>query len=427
MATKVTMPQLGESVTEGTISQWLVSVGDQVKKYDPLCEVMTDKVSAEVPSSFAGTIKEIVVKEGETVEVGALICYIEEEGANASGAASNASDVKEEHVTVSSRNEQGAADTAGDQSMKRRYSPAVLMLAQEHGIDLEQVEGSGRGGRITRKDLLQLIESGQAPVQQTKNQPSAGSGTVQMTAREGIPSDRQPSSIDEGVKIPISGVRRAIATKMVQSKHEAPHAWTMIEVDVTNLVSYREKVKDEFKRKEGINLTYLPFFIKSTVEALKEFPMINSQWAGDHIIQKEEINVSLAVATEDALYVPVIKRADEKSILGLAKAIDELAKKTRQGKLTTEDMQGGTFTVNNTGSFGSIQSAPIINYPQAAILSVEAIVKRPVIKDGMIAIRDMVHLCMSLDHRILDGFICGRFLQSIKKKLESIGEETNLY
>jgi 2-oxoisovalerate dehydrogenase E2 component (dihydrolipoyl transacylase) len=424
MATKVTMPQLGESVTEGTISQWLVKAGDQVKKYDPLCEVMTDKVNAEVPSSIAGTITEIVAQEGETVEVGGLICYIEEEGA--------AAEAPQE--AVSPQEEQAKPEVAQtadqDQSMKRRYSPAVLKLSQEHGIDLEQVVGSGKGGRITRKDLLKLIESGKIPEQQTspvERDVPAPEQPVPGTANAAPAVTPLSSTAAGDIEIPVSGVRRAIATKMVQSKHEAPHAWTMIEVDVTDLVAFRSRMKDEFKRKEGVSLTFLPFFIKATVEALKEFPMINSQWAGDKIIQKKVINVSLAVATEDALYVPVIKQADEKSILGLAKAIDQLAEKTRQGKLTTEDMQGGTFTVNNTGSFGSIQSAPIINYPQAAILSVEAIVKRPVIKDGMIAVRDMVNLCMSLDHRILDGLICGRFLQSIKKKLESMGEGTSLY
>lgn len=214
---------------------------------------------------------------------------------------------------------------------------------------------------------------------------------------------------------------------MVQSKHEAPHAWTMIEVDVTNLVNFRNQAKAEFAKKEGLNLTFLPFFIKAVVEALKEYPMINSTWANDKIIVKKDINISIAVATEDALYVPVIKDADQKSILGIAKAVDDLAARTRAGKLTMDDMTGGTFTVNNTGSFGSVLSQPIINSPQAAILSVESIVKRPVVINDMIAVRSMVNLCMSLDHRVLDGLICGRFLQSVKQKLESIGPDTKLY
>jgi 2-oxoisovalerate dehydrogenase E2 component (dihydrolipoyl transacylase) len=425
MATKVTMPQLGESVTEGTISKWLVKVGDTVKKYDPLCEVMTDKVNAEVPASFAGTITEIVAQEDETIEVGGLICYIEEEGA---GAAAEAPAKEEDDTDAAASPEED-----GDQSMKRRYSPAVLRLAQGNNIDLEQVSGSGKGGRITRKDIMTIIETGDIPAPKAvADQPAGTAAPVAPTPAAQAPAavSAKPADIPTlagDVEIPVSGIRRAIANKMVQSKHEAPHAWTMMEVDVTNLVNYRSKVKDEFKKKEGVNLTFLPFFIKATVEALKEFPMINSQWAGDKIIQKKDINISIAVATEDALYVPVIKKADEKSILGIARSVDVLARKTRDGKLGSDDMQGGTFTVNNTGSFGSVQSVPIINHPQAAILSVESIVKRPVVKDGMIAVRDMVNLCMSLDHRILDGLICGRFLQSVKKKLEEMGDGTSLY
>lgn len=421
MATKVTMPQLGESVTEGTISKWLIKVGDQVKKYDPLCEVMTDKVNAEVPASFAGTITEIVAQEEETIEVGGLICYIQEEGAEAEPSSIQGElarpQLTDAVVTVDSQ------DT--DQSMKRRYSPAVLKLSKEHTIDLEQVSGSGVGGRITRKDLLTLIESGNIP--EPRKEAAAQASTAPQTTAPVAQKTVEIPVVPGDIEIPVSGIRRAIANKMVQSKHEAPHAWTMVEVDVTNLVQYRSKVKGEFKNKEGLNLTFLPFFIKAIVEALKEYPVINSQWAGDKIIQKKDINISIAVATDEALYVPVIKKTDEKSILGIAKAIDELGRKTRDGKLTPDEMQGGTFTVNNTGSFGSIQSTSIINHPQAAILSVESIVKRPVVVDGMIGVRDMVNLCLSLDHRVLDGLVCGRFLQSIKKKLEAMGDEVSLY
>jgi 2-oxoisovalerate dehydrogenase E2 component (dihydrolipoyl transacylase) len=215
---------------------------------------------------------------------------------------------------------------------------------------------------------------------------------------------------------------------MLRSKHEIPHAWTMVEVDVTNLVSYRDALKTEFKQKEGFNLTYFAFFVKAVAQALKEFPQMNSMWAGDRIVQKKDINVSIAVATDDALFVPVIKQADEKTIKGIAREITELAQKVRTGSLKSEDMQGGTFTVNNTGSFGSVQSMGIINYPQAAILQVESIVKRPVIIDNMIAVRDMVNLCLSLDHRVLDGLVCGRFLARVKEILESTSKEnTSVY
>ncbi|MCF6137830.1 dihydrolipoamide acetyltransferase family protein [Pseudalkalibacillus berkeleyi] len=446
MATeKITMPQLGESVTEGTISKWLIQVGDQVKKYDPIAEVMTDKVNAEIPSSYTGTIKELVAGEGDTLEVGELVCYIETEG----GAGAEA---KEDAPTEVDPVEDSSASEKSTEAPKKekpkqpkngkvRYSPAVLTLAQEHDIDLQQVEGSGREGRITRKDLQKIIESGNIP--KAGDQPKADAAPAaekadapkaEAPAAAAAPS--KPASkpmnipVEPGdVEIPVSGVRRAIADNMVRSKHEAPHAWMMMEVDVTNLVEYRNGVKGDFKKKEGYNITFLPFFIKAVVEALKEFPMINSMWAGDKIVQKKDINISIAVATEDSLYVPVIKNADEKSLKGIAKDVNDLAGKVRSGKLSGEDMKGGTFTVNNTGSFGSIQSTPIINYPQAAILSVESIVKRPVVMDnGMIAVRDMVNLCMSLDHRVLDGLVCGRFLTRVKEIVENTSKEnTSIY
>ncbi|MDY0324441.1 MAG: dihydrolipoamide acetyltransferase family protein, partial [Candidatus Carbobacillus sp.] len=225
----------------------------------------------------------------------------------------------------------------------------------------------------------------------------------------------------EGVDrlVPLSTVRRTIARRMVESKQTAPHAWMMVEVDVTKLVQHREQIKEQFYKQEGIRLTYLPFFILSVVRALKQYPVLNASWTEEGILYKKDIHISIAVAHNDLLYVPVIHHADEKSLIGLARAIDDLVSRTRQGKLKIEDTEGGTFTVNNTGAFGSILSMPIINQPQAAILSIEAIVKRPVVIDGMIAIRDMVNLTLSLDHRVLDGAVAGRFLQKIKHDLEN--------
>ncbi|MFC0471026.1 dihydrolipoamide acetyltransferase family protein [Halalkalibacter kiskunsagensis] len=433
MATEMKMPQLGESVTEGTISKWLVEPGQFVNKYDPIAEVMTDKVNAEVPSSYSGTIKELFVQEDETVEVGVVICTITVEGES-----SDSRDIKSpqpiDTVTSSTSSVQEP-----DQSQKRRYSPAVLRMAQEHDIDLEQVTGSGKGGRITRKDLQRLLDSGKRTVATTSSVATNVKENREKQAPEQSivkPLTEEPIvdiPIAKGdVEIPVSGVRKAIAANMVKSKHEAPHAWMMVEVDVTNLVQYRNQVKQGFKEKEGFNLTFLPFFIKATVEALKEFPHLNSMWAGDKIIQKKEINISLAVATEGALFVPVIKNADEKSIKGIGREVQELAGKVRSGKLSGADMQGGTFTVNNTGSFGSVLSTPIINHPQAAILSIESIVKRPVVIESdagdMIAIRSMVNLCLSLDHRVLDGLVCGRFLARVKELLENTtAEKTSIY
>ncbi|WP_425451933.1 dihydrolipoamide acetyltransferase family protein [Bacillus taeanensis] len=419
------MPQLGESVTEGTISTWLVKVGDTVNKYDPIAEVMTDKVNAEVPSSFSGEIKELVAEEGETIAIGELICYIEVEESSYTIKESEKNSSDNKRVKI--KREENKTEK---QTNKKRYSPAVLRLSQEHGINLEKVEGTGIGGRITRKDLQKLIDAGDIPKDRDKEE--KGVEETPLQSAEQVSQIKTASKktvsvpVDKGdIEIPISGVRKAIASNMVRSKHEAPHAWTMLEVDVTNLVNYRNKIKEEFKNKEGYNLTFFPFFIKAVVEGLKEFPQVNSMWAGDKIIQKKDINISIAVATDDALYVPVIKNADEKSIKGIAKEVNELAVKVRTGKLKTEDMTGGTFTVNNTGSFGSVQSMGIINYPQAAILQVESIVKRPVVmNNGMIAVRDIVNLCLSLDHRVLDGLVCGRFLAKVKEKLENISEET---
>ncbi|KUP34222.1 dihydrolipoamide acetyltransferase family protein [Bacillus halotolerans] len=417
---QMTMPQLGESVTEGTISKWLVAPGDKVNKYDPIAEVMTDKVNAEVPSSFTGTITELVGEEGQTLQVGEVICKIETEGAKPA-------EQKQDQTEVPTAG-QAAPEShteAASQANKKRFSPAVLRLAGEHGIDLEHVTGTGAGGRITRKDIQRIIDSGGVSERTEEPKAAAPAPVQKQETKEDV---SHPASAAGDKEIPVTAVRKAIASNMKRSKTEIPHAWTMMEVDVTNMVAYRNSIKDSFKKTEGFNLTFFAFFVKAVAQALKEYPQMNSMWAGDKIIQKKDINISIAVATEDSLFVPVIKNADEKTIKGIAREITDLAKKVRDGKLSADDMQGGTFTVNNTGSFGSVQSMGIINYPQAAILQVESIVKRPVVMDhGMIAVRDMVNLCLSLDHRVLDGLVCGRFLARVKEILESIDEKTSVY
>ena len=439
----IKMPQLGESVTEGTIEKWLVQPGDHVNKYDPLAEVNTDKVTAEVPSSFTGTVKELIASEGETLAVGEIVCTIETEGGDsapveeakpASGDKATEMPAAGSKPTGKLEGTEGSSQPIKPSGSKGRCSPAVLRLAQDNDIDLAQVEGSGNEGRITRKDLMKLIESGDIPKAgdakatpaPQQEQPAAQAAPVQEAPKAAAaPIESAPGDIE----IPVTGVRKAIAANMLKSKHEAPHAWMMIEVDVTNLVQYRDSIKGEFKKKEGFNITYFAFFVKAVSQALKEFPMMNSMWAGDKIIQKKDINISIAVASDSALFVPVIKNSDEKSVKGIGKEVNELALKARSGKLKSADMQGGTFTVNNTGSFGSIQSMGIINHPQAAIMQVESIVKRPVIMDhGMIAARDMVNLCLSLDHRVLDGLVCGQFLARVKEILENMSKEnTSVY
>lgn len=434
---QIKMPQLGESVTEGTIEKWLVQPGDKVNKYDSLAEVNTDKVTAEIPSSFTGIIKELIANEGDTLDVGAVVCTIETEGEGGTSTEEMAPEESPSSKEAASEMPAAESKTATtpiqrEKGSKARYSPAVLKIAQENDIDLTLVNGSGNEGRITRKDLLAIIESGNIPTAKSvQDTPQVDAAPVPSGAQATKPA-AAPANVPVAVgdiEIPVTGIRKAIAANMLRSKHEAPHAWTMIEVDVTNLVQYRDSIKNEFKKKEGFNVTYFAFFVKAVSQALKEFPMMNSMWAGDKIIQKKDINISIAVATEDALYVPVIKNADEKTIKGIGREINELAGKVRAGKLKSDEMQGGTFTVNNTGSFGSIQSMGIINYPQAAILQVESIVKRPVIMDGgMIAARDMVNLCLSLDHRVLDGLVCGRFLARVKEILENMTKDnTSVY
>lgn len=449
---EIVMPQLAESLVSATIGKWLKHPGDYIEAYEPICEVITDKVVAELPSTESGVMLEHIVIEGETVSVGAVICRI-------------GSEVEEQPMEETENRTVGLSSvitseaTDGDTRMRSRYSPAVLRLAQEHGVDLTDVTGTGLGGRVTRKDVREWVEAKQSISNvDVKEVPSAQPVFVSAANPVGVPT---PFTLEKGSfdvpvrhsglhlsemprlpKIEIEGsnsygrgetfidvtpIRNTIATRMRQSVSEIPHAWTMIELDVTNLVLLRNKLKDEFKRNEGVNLTYLAFVLKAVVNAIKDYPIMNSVWAVDKIIVKRDINLSLAVGTEDSVLTPVIKNADQKNIAGLAYEIEDLARKVREGKLKLDEMQGGTFTVNNTGSFGSILSYPIINYPQAAILTFESIVKKPVVINDMIAVRSMANMCLSLDHRILDGVICGRFLQRVKENLESYSLDTKLY
>lgn len=428
---EVTMPQLGESLVSATIDQWLKKPGDDVDMYEPLCELITDKVNAELPSTVKGTLVKILAGAGETIEVGAAICLIETEG-EASNEPEEMSAPASLGVGQAQRSARpsgvaAAAQFEANAPMKTRYSPAVQKIAAERGIDLSLVPGTGEGGRITRKDVLDYVPgaAGKAP-EAVPASPIYASRAVETPVI--------PTVVVEGETAPgreyyidVTPIRNTIAKNMRQSMNEIPHAWTMIEVDLTNLVQLRSKLKDDFMKNEGINLTYMPFLMNAVVSAIKEFPIMNSVWATDKITVKRDINISLAVGTEGSLFTPVVRNADQKNIVGLAHEINDLAKRTREGKLKLSDMQGGTFTLNNTGTFGSVLSYPIINFPQAAILTFEAIVKRPVVISDMIGVRSMVNLCLSFDHRILDGVICGKFHQRIKAILESYNMDTKLY
>lgn len=421
--TEIKMPKLGESVTEGTIEKWLVSPGDTIEEYDPLCEVITDKVTAEVPSTFEGTIGEILVKEGETVEVGVPICTITTDDDSAEKEDTTESPVESESETVEDKTADQQETVKADKPKGARISPVVMRLAGEHDIDLNQVTGTGFNGRITKKDILKVIEDPSLAAGNAEEAPASAERTAAA-----VSSPSESTQVTAGEEIPVSGVRAAIANKMVQSSTEIPHAWLMMEVDATNLVNTRNQLKNKFKETEGFNLTFFSFFVKAVAETLKEYPMLNSSWQGDKIVVNKDINISIAVAGDDKLYVPVIKNADELTIKGIAKQVNELASLGREHKLTSAHMSGGTFTVNNTGAFGSVQSMGIINHPQAAILQVESIIKKPVIIDDMIAVRHMVNLCLSIDHRILDGLVAGQFLKSVKEKIEKISSEhTSVY
>ena len=422
----VKMPKLGESVHEGTIEQWLVKPGDTIEEYDALCEVITDKVTAEVPSTFNGTIKEIVVEAGETVDVGTVICTMDVEGETSEDKNNSADEQTEPEVTKEDQPAKAETPVSNEPQEgpmnNGQYSPVVFKLASENNIDLNKVKGTGNLGRVTKKDILNAIENG-VPTE------DALSKQVDAPIQEVAENTVQPETTSlPGDSIPVNGVRRAIANKMLQSVHEIPHAWMMVEVDATDLVKTRQHHKSSFKQSEGYNLTFFAFFVKAVAEGLKKYPMLNSTWAGDEIKIHKDINISIAVASEDKLYVPVIKNADDKSIKGIAREINDLATRGRKHKLTSQDMQGGTFTVNNTGSFGSVSSMGIINHPQAAILQVESIVKRPVVVNDMIGIRDMVNLSLSIDHRILDGLMAGEFLKYVKERLQSMTiENTSIY
>ncbi|HEH8108966.1 TPA: 2-oxo acid dehydrogenase subunit E2 [Staphylococcus aureus] len=423
---EITMPKLGESVHEGTIEQWLVSVGDHIDEYEPLCEVITDKVTAEVPSTISGTITEILVEAGQTVAIDTIICKIETADEKTNEATEEIQAKVDEHTQKSTKKASATVEqtSTAKQNQPRnngRFSPVVFKLASEHDIDLSQVVGSGFEGRVTKKDIMSVIENGGTTVQSDK-QVQTKSTSVDTSSNQSSEDNSENSTI------PVNGVRKAIAQNMVNSVTEIPHAWMMIEVDATNLVNTRNHYKNSFKNKEGYNLTFFAFFVKAVADALKAYPLLNSSWQGNEIVLHKDINISIAVADENKLYVPVIKHADEKSIKGIAREINTLATKARNKQLTAEDMQGGTFTVNNTGTFGSVSSMGIINHPQAAILQVESIVKKPVVINDMIAIRNMVNLCISIDHRILDGLQTGKFMNHIKQRIEQYTlENTNIY
>ena len=431
----IELPQVGESVTEAVIGKWLKHPGDAVEKFDALVEVVTDKVSMEFPAPHTGTLTSIFFAEGDTVPMGAVIAEMEVDNATAEAAKS----ASEQKVEAPAPNRVGTLiqganvgptggtfkDTALEEQLTNRspqasvvpastsntaqaagrvHSPVVSRLAAANGIDLANVTGTGRGGRVTKQDVQAQIATG----------PST------------IPAPRQPvtpgNTVGEDRVIQPSPIRRMIADHMVKSVSEIPHAWSTVEVDMTGLVACRTAQRGLFRKRHGVDLTFLAFTAHAVARALRDNPLVNSSWEEGKIRLKGRVNLGLAVAAPDGLVVPVIQDADSEGISGLAQRIAPLVDRARSGSLTLPDVQGGTFTLNNTGALGSVLGGAIINHPQAAIVTTESIVKRPVVIFGpggdAIAIRSMMNICLSFDHRIIDGAEASAFMQSFKRELE---------
>ena len=415
---RITLPHVGESVTEAVIERWLKQVGDHVEKYEPLAEVVTDKVSMEMPSPVEGVLMDILVDAGQTIPMGAEIAEIATEDDDAPAEDTAPQEVSpspqpldrigtlvKDATNVGPTGSGGPITTgveSGGPSVGARYSPAVLRLAEIHNVDLTLVSGTGLNGRITRKDVQAYID------------------TVQTVA------EPSPERRDEDERVPLTAVRRMIAENMTRSVSEIPEAWSSMEVDMTNVMAVRERAKDDFERREGARLTPLAFALKAVAKSLRANPIVNSTWADHAIVLKGRVNIGVAIATERGLLVPVIQDADRLSVAELAKAVDDLASKARESRLDVADVQGGTFTVNNTGALGSVMGKGIINHPQAAILNTESIVKRPVITGDAIAIRSMMNICLTFDHRIMDGREAGGFLANVKRRLESVDPDAGI-
>ena len=442
MATNVVMPQMGESIAEGTIVRWIKKVGDSVDRDEPLFEISTDKVDAEIPSPAAGVLTEIKVKEGETVAVNSVVAVIGAAGeaaatgsaaAAASGSGMPEAAVGQPETTAPSSGSDPAArsgasrpsdaaapaetsSAAGPLSKedlrRQKSSPLVRRIAKEHDVDIQQIRGTGISGRVTKNDILGFIESGAV---------APAAGQKQPAAQASRPSAAPGPVLKPGENVeivPMSIMRRKIAEHMVMSAHTSPHVYSVYEVNFGRVTALREKRKAEYDA-AGAKLTFTGFIAKAVVDALRQFPTVNASIDGDNIVYKKDINLGIAVALENGLIVPVIRKADEKNLLGLSRSINDLASRARSKKLNPDEVQGGTFTITNPGIFGALYGLPLINQPQVAILGVGTIEKRAVVIDDAIAIRPMCNLSLGYDHRLIDGAEAGRFLSYIKERLEN--------
>jgi pyruvate/2-oxoglutarate dehydrogenase complex dihydrolipoamide acyltransferase (E2) component len=459
MPTPVTMPRLGESVAEGTIGAWLKQEGDLIERDESIAEIITDKINAELPSPVAGRLVKILVQVDETVAVGAQIAMIEESADDTSTAsepeeaptlsANRVATPVAEPLSVQAgssnhksvhRNGITQVATQHEDEERLRISPLARRLAREHDIDLHALAGTGAGGRVRKEDILAYVEQQQHVPQ------SATAIALGVTATAPVISAAAPPvfipALDTPTPLPVASavnagdevivpdrMRLAIAEHMVRSKRTSPHATTVVEIDMTNITKWLAKNKDEFKRREGYGISYVPFVMKAVCEGIRKFPIVNSTWTADNrIIIKRSINLGIAVATETGLVVPTIYDADQYTLAGLAKQVQSIAQRARTNKLTIRDLQNSTFVVNNPGIFGTIISMPIINQPHAGIISMDAVVKRPVvIEDDAIAVRSMMYMSLAFDHRILDGAGAGGFLQAVRTRIQSYGREIDVY
>jgi 2-oxoisovalerate dehydrogenase E2 component (dihydrolipoyl transacylase) len=420
-STVVLMPQLGESVHDGTIASWLVKPGDRVVEFEPILLVDTDKVSAEVPAPVTGILTKILAKEGETVPAGAQIAIVEVDGSapiaatNAHDPATAAAEAPAPPSPAAPSSEPPSTAAIAEKSVEggsdqHRYSPAVEMAAAELDVDLSKVTGSGTGGRVSKKDVEQF-----AAASMTLRAPIAPPPVPAAAAASG----------DQVIQL--SRVRRLIAENMTRSKTTIPHAWQTQETDMSGVVASRNANKAAFLAKEGFSLTYLPYVLAATAAALREYPQVNSTFNGNELIVHGDINLGVSVGLEDTLVVPVVRKADGLSIAGLARAVDQFVARVRAKQLKADELSGGTFTVNNSGTFGTLFSYSVINPGQAGILTMGAVVQRPVVRDGMIGIRPLMYLCFSLDHRVMDGLVASKFLSRCRAFLEGIDADAAIW
>ena len=414
MKVDVVMPEMGESIAEGTVAKWLRKPGDEVTRDETILEITTDKIDTEIPAPESGRLAELLVEEGATVAVGTVLARIDTEASGDQAAAVETPEasaetraVPGETVTTGSRQAPAEEKEGPSDVPEKALSPVARNIALKEGLssrELSEIDGSGRGGKVTKEDVVRFLERREDAPEEEAQPASSGSGGAAPAQRIQV--------------IEMTQMRKRIAQHMVDSKRISPHTYTVAEVDMTRVVRFRESVKSRFEKDNGFSLTYTPFILHATVLALRAHPLMNSSLQDDKIIVKDFVNLGVAVALESGLIVPVIKNADEKNLLGLARTAHELAVRAQSKKLVPDDVQGGTFTVTNPGVFGNIFGLPIINQPQVGILGVGAIKKRPVVVDDAIAIRSIMYASLSYDHRVVDGALAARFVQEIRRILE---------